>query len=251
MHTIKELGIMAVKSGFLPTSIKTPEQAVIIMLKGRELGLAPMHAFSSIAVVDGKPTMSAELMLSLIFKNVPGAIVDYLVSDSEQCVIEAKRPNCKKAKFSFTVQDAERAKLLNKGPWITYRAAMLRARCISSMARAVFPDALSGIVYTPEELGAEINDDGEVITVTPPHAEPPTQTTTLPTPTATPASDYRLKIGKLHVGKKLSEIDLNTLHVISDHVANKPEAERSLNEIEAAMKIDTYIFELEQKEGTK
>jgi hypothetical protein len=71
-RTMKELGAMAIKSGFLPTSINTPEKAVIIILKGRELGIPPMQAFSSIAVVNGKPTMSAELMLSLIYRCVPG-----------------------------------------------------------------------------------------------------------------------------------------------------------------------------------
>lgn len=30
------------------------------------------------------------------------------------------------------------------------------------MARAVFPDALAGCVYTPEELGAEVDEAGEI-----------------------------------------------------------------------------------------
>lgn len=162
-NTLKEIGRMAISSGLIPTTIKTPEQAMIILLKGRELGIPPMQAFSSIAVVSGKPTMSAELMLSLIYKNVPGAIVNYLRSDDKACEIEAKRPGGKPAKFSFSMADAERAGLAGKGPWKQYPAALLRARTISAMARAVFPDALSGVVYTPEELGAQVDDEGDIV----------------------------------------------------------------------------------------
>jgi hypothetical protein len=61
------------------------------------------------------------------------------------------------------MEDAHRAGLSGKGPWKSYPAAMLRARAISAMARAMFPDALSGVVYTPEELGAEVDDDGHVV----------------------------------------------------------------------------------------
>lgn len=160
---MKEMGRMAVASGLLPAAINTPEKAVIIMMKGRELGIPPMQAFSSIAVINGKPTMSAELMLSMIYRNVPGAIVNYLRSDAQACEIEAQRPGGKSAKFAFTIEDARRANLLGKGPWQTYPSAMLRARTVSAMARAVFPDALSGVVYTPEELGAEVDDEGRVL----------------------------------------------------------------------------------------
>lgn len=163
--TMKELGKMAVSSGLLPNGINTPEKAVIIMLKGRELGIPPMQAFSSIAVINGKPTMSAELMMAMIYRNVVGSTVNYLETTSEKCVIEAKRPGGKATKFSFTMEDAKRANLVGKGPWQTYPGAMLRARCISSMARAMFPDALSGVVYTPEELGADVNDEGDIVSV--------------------------------------------------------------------------------------
>ncbi len=164
-QTMKELAKIALLSGFLPTSIKSSEQAIIIMLKGRELSIPPMQAFSSIAVVNGKPTMSAELMLSMIYRNIPGSVVNFIKTDEVECVIEAKRPGGKETIFSFSMVDAKRANLDGKGPWKTYPTAMLRARCISAMARAVFPDALSGVVYTAEELGANVTDDGEIISV--------------------------------------------------------------------------------------
>jgi hypothetical protein len=61
------------------------------------------------------------------------------------------------------MDEAKAAQLLGKDVWKKYPAAMLRARAISAMARAMFPDAINGVSYTPEELGSEIEigDDGQ------------------------------------------------------------------------------------------
>jgi len=167
VQVLKDLGTTLVKSGFLPNTVKTPEQAIAIMLKGKELGIPPMQSFGSIAIVQGKPTISAELMLALIYRNFPSASVHFVRSDEKECTIAAKRPNGKESIFTFTLEDAKRAQLLGKSSWTQYPAAMLRARCISAMARAVFPDALMGASYTPEELGADVNDEGDIIDVNP------------------------------------------------------------------------------------
>lgn len=209
-HTMKEMGQMAIKSGFLPSSIKTPEQAVVIILKGRELGMKPMQAFASIAVINGKPTISAEGMISLIYKNVQGAVIDFVKTDNAECEISAKRPGGKKTKFSFTMDDAKRANLTGKGPWVTYPAAMLRARCISAMARALFADALSGVVYTPEELGADIDDDGNIIEETPaivaPQINPLKEARAASSASTDDPANYLATFGKFK-GKKLSDIE--------------------------------------------
>ena len=43
-----------------------PQSAVAIMVKGMELGLPAMAALNGITVIQGKPTVSPQLMLSLI-----------------------------------------------------------------------------------------------------------------------------------------------------------------------------------------
>lgn len=146
---------MAIKSGFLPASIKSPEQAITIALKGRELGIQPLQAFSQIHIIQGKPTISSELMLALIYRNCKGAVINYLESTSDACVIEACRPGGKMNTFSFNIEEAKSAGLLQKENWRKYPDAMLRARCIAIVARAVFPDAIMGASYTAEELGGE------------------------------------------------------------------------------------------------
>jgi len=156
-----------VRSGFLPESIKTPQQAAAVMLKGQELGIPAMQAFSQICIIKGKPSVSPELMLSLIYARVPGTIINYKANSNELCEIEATRPGHPAQTFTFSKQDAQTASLWGRGAWKTYPRAMLRSRCISEMGRALFPDAISGASYTAEEMGAEVivEADGQTVVV--------------------------------------------------------------------------------------
>ena len=160
-----DMGKTLVASRFLPKAIDTPEKALAIMLKGRELGWPPMRSFQHIHVIEGKPTLSAEGMLALIYEKVPGAVIRIVETSNERCVIDAGRPGQEPTRFPFTIEDAQRAQVMGKDNWRKYPRAMLRARAISEMARATFPDALMGCSYVPEELGAIVNEDGEVIDV--------------------------------------------------------------------------------------
>jgi len=162
---LKQQARELINSNFLPSGIKTPEQAVAIILKGRELGVPPMQALSHIHVISGKPTMSAELMLAQVLKLHPKTKLSYPERSTEKCIIKVQRDGSEPSIFSFTIGDAEAAGLLNNSTWKKYPRAMLHARCVSEMCRSLFPDAIAGVSYCPEELGATVNEDGEVIDV--------------------------------------------------------------------------------------
>jgi hypothetical protein len=164
-EAMKEQAVTLVKSGMLPTSIKTPEAAIAIAIKGVEVGMPMMQSFSHINVISGKPCISAEGMNFLIRKNCPAAKVDIVKRDHESCVINASRPGSSVTKFEFTMEDAKKAELLGNPSWKKYPKNMLFARCFSDMARTLFPDCIGGISYTPEELGAVVDADGTVIDV--------------------------------------------------------------------------------------
>lgn len=150
-------------SGFLPDAIKKPEQVVVIMAVARDLQIPPMYALNSINVIRGKPCQSAELMRALIFRKHPDAIFEILEHTDKICCVKAARPNGKSQKFSYTIEQAKRAGLTSKTSWQQYPEALLLARVTSVIARAIFPDVLMGVSYTPEELGVEIDMDGKVV----------------------------------------------------------------------------------------
>lgn len=164
---MRDQGTILVRSGFLPMSVKTPEQAIAIIMKGYELGMQPMQAFAHINVIQGKPTISSEGMLAQIWKSIPNAFIDFVRVEDEYCEIHAARPGRTPRKFVFQKSDADRAGLGNKDNWKKYPRAMYKARCISEMARTIFPDALMGCSHTAEELNPDvtINDEGEVIDI--------------------------------------------------------------------------------------
>jgi len=175
---IQEQAKVLVKTGMLPETIKRPEQAIAIMLKGRELDVPPLQAFSQINVIKGKPTLSPELMLGLIYQRVPGTVIHYEQNDDKACRIKVTRPGHQPQEFGFSMEDAKTAGLSTKHNWKTYPRAMLRSRAISEMARALFPDAVSGCGYTAEEISPDstVNEEGDIIKIDPALQQPVRET---------------------------------------------------------------------------
>ncbi|MDQ3657848.1 MAG: recombinase RecT, partial [Chloroflexota bacterium] len=156
-----------VPTGFLPESIKNPQQAVAIMLKGRELGVPTMYALSNIVIVKGKPTISAEMMLALIYRDHGKRAIRVKVSDDRQCTIEYRLDGwADVSSYVFSMEQAQHAGLTTNPTWTKYPAAMLRARCISAVARMAYPESIAGM-YVPGELGeaVTVTDEGEVLSV--------------------------------------------------------------------------------------
>ncbi len=72
--------------------------------------------------------------------------------------------------MSFDLKDAEMAELLRPSrsgkptAWQKYPKTMLRWRCATELARAVYPDVVSN-VYTPDELGDADYVQGDVTNI--------------------------------------------------------------------------------------
>lgn len=153
---MREQASVFIQSGMLPAQVRSPEQAIVIMLKGRELGLPPLYALSTIGVINGKPVVAAEVMAALVYRRHGDGALRIVQSDARCCAIEYRRRGWTEAQaYSFSIEDAHRAGLLSGNAWQKYPAAMLRARCISAVARMAFPDVIGGL-YTPEELGGAV-----------------------------------------------------------------------------------------------
>lgn len=170
---MRDQASILIKTGFLPDAIKTPEQAMAVMMKGRELGVPHMYALSNIAIVKGKPTCSAELMLALIRRDYGQQAIRVKSTDNASCTVEWRQTGWTGTQhYTFTIQDAQTAGLTKNPTWTAYPAAMLRARCISAVARMAFPECIAGM-YSPGELGEAVivTDEGDVISGdTPPDA---------------------------------------------------------------------------------
>jgi hypothetical protein len=95
-------------------------------------------------------------MASLVYRHHGDDALKVVQTNERACTVEYRRRGWTEAQsYSFSIEDAMRAGLLGSNVWQKYPAAMLRARCISAVARMAFPDVISG-VYTPEELGGSV-----------------------------------------------------------------------------------------------
>lgn len=164
LHTLAELerfGDIMAKSGMF-NDIKTAAQAVVKIAYGKELGVPPITALTKIHFFTGKPTMSAEIMGSLI-KN--SGVWDYEpteMNDERVTIQFLKNGRPFGQSSTFTMEDAKRAGVAGKDNWAKYPRNMLYARALSNGARWYCPHVIGG-AYVPEELDAPIDEDGEMV----------------------------------------------------------------------------------------
>jgi hypothetical protein len=139
------------------------EQALAVILMGRELGVGPTTALSNIIISMGKPTLGASLVGALIQKSGRYSYTVTEMSDRSVTIDfydAAGLPGGAKTlvgSSTFTVEDAQRAGLLQgnrtTGAWDKYLRNMLLARALTNGARWYCPGVFGGAVYDPDEFG--------------------------------------------------------------------------------------------------
>lgn len=182
------LATVVVRSGMSPKSLDTVEKATVAILHGLELGLTPMAALQSIAVVNGMPTVYGDGLLALVRGS--GLLEDI----QETCESDDQGPTiavCKVKRAgqqSWTVQtftrpQAQRAGLWKKaGPWTQYPSRMMQMRARSWALRDAFADVLRGVTSAEEAADmVDVTPRGNVSWSRPPEptradfSEPPAE----------------------------------------------------------------------------
>jgi len=154
------------KSGYFQDA-KTEAQAIVKVMAGAELGLPPFASMTGIHIIKGKPVMGANVQATLV-KNDPRYDYRVVVCDNKECLIDWYENGAKVGESSFTISEAQSAGLVSKDNWKKYPSDMLFARAISRGAKRHAPGVFGGApVYTPDEMGLEIDPDGEIIDVEP------------------------------------------------------------------------------------
>lgn len=167
LDDVERLAKIACTSGLV--SLR-PEQAAVILLTGHELGLSPMQSLRGIYVVNGKPVLSADMLVAVV--RASGRCASWVVVESteDRCTITTQRKGeSATASRTWTMADAKRAGVTGKPIWSQYPRTMLRHRCAADLAREVYPDVVLGL-YDPEELGADnrVAIEAEPVVVAPP-----------------------------------------------------------------------------------
>jgi hypothetical protein len=166
---------MVALSGLAPKGIDKPASICTAIQMGLEIGLSPMQALQSIAVINGRPGIYGDAAKALVessglmtaydqwfeldgkklttadgFNRTP--TVAELKSESLMCCVMSKRGERPPLVTTFSVGDAKAAGLWGKtGPWSQYPPRMLMFRARGFNLRDNFGDVLKGL-RSVEEL---------------------------------------------------------------------------------------------------
>jgi hypothetical protein len=190
---------------FVPVAMRGRPEAVLgCILMADALHIHPYVALAQVAIINGRPTMSSELMRALVKRAGHTLIAE--TRTAERATITGVRADDKTVlQVTWTLEDAANADLLkldkngrpvaltNSGkplPWQAYTRVMLYARATAELCRAHFADVLAGIpadqhitteeLYIPgehEELGGldlgEVGDAADTVAAAAPPLPPP------------------------------------------------------------------------------
>lgn len=179
--SLGQLGDMLAKSGYF-TDARDAAQCVVKVLAGKELGFGPVASMTGVYIVKGKVSLSANLMAAAVRRSGRYTFKVNVLTPTN-CEIEffeiiaGKRESL--GVSVFTLADAQKAGTQNLDK---FPRNMLYARAMSNGVKWFTPDVTGGPVYTPEEMGERVNEDGEIIDAQPIKQAPYVAPTPAPMP---------------------------------------------------------------------
>ena len=114
-------------------------------------------------MLKNKPSLNADAMAGVVRRSGKCRFMLITSWDDEHCTYQCARhdePESIVHTFTYTINMAKAQGLTRNRNWQQMPMQMLRARALTMMLRAVYPDAVSGM-YSPDEMAdnMSINDD--------------------------------------------------------------------------------------------
>jgi hypothetical protein len=201
------LAQMIAKSSLVPKEfLGKPEEILIALQLGAEIGLPPMQSLQSIAVINGRPSVWGDGFLAVLvsspvyrshdeYYEVRGerrdglTTADWSSDDTAAVCTFWRRDREDPITRRFTVGQAKKANLLGKtGPWQSYPDRMLSMRARSWAGRDAFPDVLRGMVAREEAADLPPIDTEYRVEPMQPRRASEARTSSSPRPDSPPAT---------------------------------------------------------------
>lgn len=200
VQDISNMSVAFAKSGFF--GYKSAAEAFSLMCIAQANGLHPAKAAERYHIIQGRPAMKADAMLSSFQE--AGGKVKWIKRTDTECKLWLSHPQGGELEVTWTIERAKKAGITGKQTWQQYPTQMLAARCVSEGVRALFPACLSGM-YTPEEVGdfatvapTEQPEDTEAEVIDEAPTEEPKQEATKETKKDKKKENFVLAMNKLH-----------------------------------------------------
>lgn len=164
----KEFAKELASSGLVPNDFRNKPTDILVAIQwGYELNLQPLQALQNISVINGKPSVWGDTLLSLVASHPNFAGCDEAVENNvATCTIRRQtKAGIQETTRTFSKEDAQVANLWSKrGPWQSYPKRMLQMRARGFALRDAFPDALKGVISREEAIDMPV---GEIKDITP------------------------------------------------------------------------------------
>jgi hypothetical protein len=161
------------QTDFVPQALRgNPPAIAAAILYGAEVGLEPMQSLAKIAVIKGRPALTAEAMRSLVA--AAGHELWIEESTATRCIAAGRRHGQERVgRVTWTFDDAKRAGIAGQDNWRRYPNAMLVARATATLARQMFADVIGGMAAAEELEDEPANGGGPAVASAPPPADAP------------------------------------------------------------------------------
>lgn len=147
VNDVEKMATAVAKSGLF--GVKSPEQAMALMLVAQAEGLHPATAARDYHVIQGRPALKTDAMMARF--QAAGGKVEWKEYTDDKVTGVFSHPAGGSLEVTWTLDQAKRIGLAGKDNWKNYPRAMLRSRVVSEGIRSVYPGCVVG-VYTPEEV---------------------------------------------------------------------------------------------------
>lgn len=149
---------MFAKSDLVPDNYRNkPANIFLAVSAGASLGLAPFQAMQNIAVINGKPSIWGDALLAMVRNDkrclsVKESIEGEGNARTATCSVSRLAPNGETEVItaSFSMNNAQKAGLLNRKPWQSYPDRMLQMRARGFALRDAFADVIGGLISGEE-----------------------------------------------------------------------------------------------------
>jgi hypothetical protein len=200
-----EFSKILAQSDLVPKDYRNkPGNVLVAIQMGAEVGLAPMQAVQSIAVINGRPSLWGDGLLALVQGH--GDCEDVIeTDDGETATCIVKRRGRADTTATFSMADARNAGLAGGNVWKSYPKRMRQMRARGFALRDAFADVLKGLNLAEEqrdivEARAEVKAPQASTTL-------PANTQTAPAepPPPVDAGDFVVQAGK-HKGIRVRDL---------------------------------------------
>lgn len=156
---IWRMGNMLSQTQMVPDAFRgKPNDCTAAIMAGMEVGLSPMAALQSIAVINGRPALWGDGLMAVVRAS---GLLEWIKEeddgDTAICTVK-RRGEPEPVTRAFSQAQAVLAQLAGKGTWKSYPARMRAMRARSWALRDTFADVLKGIASAEEMQDVAMRD---------------------------------------------------------------------------------------------